>query len=451
MKNPLKAAAEILYKKFFLQLAQKENPKIKESINRLYPGEEVEKRYREFIVLKLTAVLTAASIGIIMSACVFFVSPMKGRLMEGSYLARNEWGMGSYQITLLAETEEGQEKIRLEVEERRLKEEEKNLLLKKAGEALPALILGENESLAQVSRDLNLITDMKGYPFSIAWRSSQPKRIRADGKVITDGLKKQGKTVLLTAIFSYEEEQWEKVFYIDLKPPQLTGQQIFLQKLQGLLSENNEKSKEENYFILPERMENQTIIWKEKRDKSSGFLLLLGFLGAVLGARAMDKDLEKKEKKRRQEILAEYPAFLTRLQLYMGAGLTVKNAFLRIGKDYREERNTGRKKCFLYEEVLIVCRLLSNGTSEEKAYEEWGSRCKVKSCKKLSFLLVSHLRQGNDRILRMLSEERNYALEDEKNRAKKKGEEAETKMLLPMMLLLTEVMILILLPAFMSL
>lgn len=451
MKNPLKTAAEILYKKNFLKLAQKENPKIKKCISRLYPGEEADKRYREFMVLKLTAILTAASIGIIMSACAFFGSPMKDKLMKGAYLARNEWGMGSYQITLWAETEERQEKIRLEVEERRLKEKEKNFLLKKAGEALPALILGENESLTQVSRDLNLITDMKGYPFSITWKSSQPKRIRADGKVNTEDLKKQGETVLLTAVFSYEEEQWEKVFYIDLKPPQLTGQQIFSQKLQRLLSENNEKSKEETYFFLPGRMENQPITWKEKRDKNSGFLLLLGCLGAVLGARAIDKDLEKKEKKRRQEILADYPAFITRLQLYMGAGLTVKNAFLRMGKDYREERAAGGKRCFLYEEVLLVCRLLSNGTSEEKAYEEWGSRCKVKSCKKLSFLLISHLRQGNERILRMLSEERNYALEDEKNRAKKQGEEAGTKMLLPMMLLLTEVMILILLPAFMGL
>lgn len=480
MKNPLKTVAEILYKRNFLQLAQKENPKIRESMSRLYPGGEDGKKYREFVVQKLTVVLTAASIGMVMSVCVFFSSRTKDKLMEGAYLARNEWGRGSYQVTLSAETETGQEEIKLEVEERSLNKEERDLLLEKAGKELPTLILGKNESLSAVSRDLNLITHIEGYPFSIAWKSSQPKRIRADGKVYTasQGLPEnmdfskntnlpentdfqknmnfqknqegQEEEILLTAIFSYEEEQWEKVFPITLKPQQLTRQQVFLQKLQKLLSENDKKSKENIYFSLPEKIENQTITWKEKKEESSGLLLLIGCLGAALGAGAMDKDLEKREEKRRQEILADYPAFITRLQLYMGAGLTVKNAFLKMGEDYQEEREAGGKICFLYEEILIVCRLLSNGTSEEKAYGEWGNRCRVKSCKKLSFLLVSHLRQGNDRILHMLSEERNYALEDEKNRAKRQGEEAGTKMLLPMMLMLAEVMVLILLPAFMG-
>ena len=48
----------------------------------------------------------------------------------------------------------------------------------------------------------------------------------------------------------------------------------------------------------------------------------------------------------------------------------------------------------------------------------------------------------------MLSEEADAALEERRNLARKRGEEAGTKLLFPMMLMLVVVMFLILLPAF---
>ena len=68
--------------------------------------------------------------------------------------------------------------------------------------------------------------------------------------------------------------------------------------------------------------------------------------------------------------------------------------------------------------------------------------------RKLAFLLISHLRQGNEKILSLLSDETDAALEERRNLARKKGEEAGTKLLFPMMLMLVVVMFLILLPAF---
>ena len=70
--------------------------------------------------------------------------------------------------------------------------------------------------------------------------------------------------------------------------------------------------------------------------------------------------------------------------------------------------------------------------------------------RRLSFLLAVHLKQGNGQLLVMLSEEAEGALEDRRNMARKAGEEAGTRLLLPMMVMLVVVMFLILVPAYLD-
>ena len=69
---------------------------------------------------------------------------------------------------------------------------------------------------------------------------------------------------------------------------------------------------------------------------------------------------------------------------------------------------------------------------------------------KFANLLVQNLRKGSNSILEALRREAGYALEDRKNMARKLGEEASTKLLLPMMLMLGIVMVLIIIPAYFS-
>ena len=70
--------------------------------------------------------------------------------------------------------------------------------------------------------------------------------------------------------------------------------------------------------------------------------------------------------------------------------------------------------------------------------------------RRLSFLLGVHLKQGNNQLLQLLAGEVDSAQEDRRNYAKKAGEEAGTKLLIPMMLMLMIVMMLMLLPAYLD-
>jgi hypothetical protein len=69
---------------------------------------------------------------------------------------------------------------------------------------------------------------------------------------------------------------------------------------------------------------------------------------------------------------------------------------------------------------------------------------------KLGTLLSQNLRKGTKNLAELLAEESREAFEDRKAYARKQGEECESKLLLPMILLLLTVLIMIMYPAVVS-
>ncbi|MGN0377108.1 MAG: immunoglobulin-like domain-containing protein [Suilimivivens sp.] len=447
-KKRIKSVKKIVYGFVSFFGTEKINPGTREMLERLYPGESYIRKYQDYQVRKYTIMFLCIMTGIVAAVCVHLSSRMNGRLVEGTCLIRNEWEEGNYFVTLRGITDSGEGEIAYEVKERLLTEEERTILKEQASAVLPEIILGDNESLKEVSKNLNLVTEISGYPFRISWQSGDHDRIRTDGKVNTANLSFEGKEILLTAVFSYGEEIWKQDITVKLVPAILTPKEQYLAAMEEMILENDSLYEEDHEIYLPDQMGDELVTWEEIKSDNSFLLLILGFLGAAIISLSMDRDLKQKGKLRKEEMLKSYPEFVSRVQLYMGAGLTVKNTFLRIGKEYQAEKNRTGKKKFLYEEVLISGYEFLNGKPEDIVYQEWGKRCGEMKYRKLSFLLASHLKQGNDKILSLLSEETAMALEDRKSRARRQGEEAGTKLLLPMMLMLIVVMFLILLPAF---
>lgn len=433
---------------FHRKKRKKEDYEIKNLLRQVYPGESIERRYREYRFKKYGVAVVIVFIGTGAFVCMQVGSRMYHRLEEGTHLTRNEWGEGSYEVTLQAKTESEEVEIDYSVKARVLTKEEQEVLLKSLYERLPHVILGENDSLLQVRNNLILVSKISGYPFQIAWKSDNFERITTDGKVNADDVDVQGEKVILTAIISYEENVYEYPLEIMVLPKILSPKEQFEKKLLALLVQQDLQSTKEKQLILPKVLADEVISWEEKKGEENVSILFLLIAGVFLSGVAAEMDLQKKSRKRREEIIRSYPEFISRLKLYMGAGLTIRNAFLRIGKDYREEkRRTGRKE-YLYEELLISGYQLRNGKSEENVYREWGRRCEVMCCRKLSFLLASSLRQGNSRILLLLEKEAGDAWEESRNAARKQGEEAGTKLLFPMLIMLLLVMFLVLIPAF---
>jgi hypothetical protein len=102
------------------------------------------------------------------------------------------------------------------------------------------------------------------------------------------------------------------------------------------------------------------------------------------------------------------------------------------------------------EELQIAKQSLQMGMPEQQVYYQLGRRLKLSCYIKLMTLLEQNVKRGTKGLTVFFEQEEAAALEERKNLAKRYGEEAGTKLLGPMMLQLLVVMLMIMVPAFMS-
>ena len=148
----------------------------------------------------------------------------------------------------------------------------------------------------------------------------------------------------------------------------------------------------------------------------------------------MDKDLFDQVKKKKELLRLGYPDLVHQLALYLVAGMTIRSAFGRLGKTN--------------EYAAYACREMQSGQSEAAAYENFGKRAGPREYVKLSTLLCQNLKKGSSALMERLEEEALTATESRIQSGRKLGEEAQTKLLIPMVTLLAVTMLMIMVPAF---
>lgn len=414
----------------------------------LRPAASVETQVEEYYRAQYGVILTVVFAGVVICICAWLGAQGSRRLQEGGYIARNSYMEGDVPIELLAQIEgEEEESFQYIVEERRYTEEEAEALYREAVETLLEVIRGSNDSLEDVRAELNLVTRLAGYPFTLSWESSSYGLVDTDGTVDNADLK-EGVIVTLTARFQYEEWTWEHQLYVQVNPVVYTHREKLRYQLEELLHMQEERTGNTEVMILPDSVESKPVRWKEIVEDDSGYLLLLILLAAGVLYWGRGREVDRQLERRRKELLLDYPEIVNKLTLYMGAGMTIRNAFAKMGEDYRKQQK--ERPRYVYEEILITCYELQCGHSEREAYDHFGKRCQVQSYMKLGTLLSQNIRKGSNDLLYMLRQEADNAFAERKNLAKKLGEEAGTKLLLPMMIMLCIVMVIIMIPAYFS-
>ena len=86
---------------------------------------------------------------------------------------------------------------------------------------------------------------------------------------------------------------------------------------------------------------------------------------------------------------------------------------------------------------------MSNGVSQREACQDWGMQFRTDSYQKLSLILIQSFTKGSKEAAMLMEAEEREAFYKRIDRAKKEGEEASTRLLFPMILLLCQVMLLV--------
>jgi Flp pilus assembly protein TadC len=157
-----------------------------------------------------------------------------------------------------------------------------------------------------------------------------------------------------------------------------------------------------------------------------------------------DSQLKDKLKKRHMQIQLDFPDFLNKLTLLINAGMTITKAWEKIVND-------NKKKSPLYDELTMTLADIRGGKPEIQAYEDFAKRCRMSEISRFVSVIVQNLRKGSNEIVSILRLQANECWEMRKHATKRMGEEASTKMLLPMMIMFIAVLIIVAVPAILSL
>lgn len=364
-----------------------------------------------------------------------------GIISPENTIPRNEYGEGSLSVSLLAKGDGHTMKIPYEVAEREYTEEEVQRLAEEAFLALEEVLPGGNESLDEVSKNLYFPESLEEFPFAFEYDVEIGSGISRYGEV--EGITEE-KVVCVGVSARYETYEFLYTIPLRLVPMPQSEAKIWEEKVLSALEDAQRISKTKESFPLPGQVDGAGILWEEDKKSKGKPVLLLTFLlcGVFLFS---DKIAEKEAaKKRKKQLEEEYPAFALKYSMLVSAGLTLRQALVKIAK------GNSPLDSALYPELKRGLAELENGVSEGTVYENIGFRCNTPKMRKFGTLLASNLKKGSGGLSALLREEAMQALAEKRELIRTKGETAGTKLLFPMLLLLLIVFVMIMVPAFSS-
>lgn len=339
--------------------------------------------------------------------------------------------------------------IDLNIDKRKYTKEEVYDNFQKVYDTLSNTIRGDNESLEKVSKNLNLIT-LADYDISIEWFSSNYDLIGYDGTVYVSRTDKNGENVILTALMKYEEYSREYTFDIKVLQDNTYDDSNIQNSIKKELENVLVQSKYQEDVELPEYINGHKIDYQIKTPNYLEIALGLGVIIAIFLFFSIENEKRNFKKNREKQMKYDYSEIVAKFNLLIGAGMSVQKAWEKIVLDYKSKRKLKTDYRYAYEEMLYTYFQIQSGLSVSKAYIEFANRCEIKEYRKLGNLLEQNIRKGNKGLLELLENEAQEAFEQRKNMARVLGEEAGTKLLFPMVMMLFVVMIIVMVPAFMS-
>lgn len=428
-----------------------------------HPGKRNRELCREVIALSLEnpesvkeyyAKKLADAMQILVLLCIFclifvFTSGRDSQSIETNLIDRPGYGMGDREeeLTVQIEGETEQEVLSVTIREQAFSEQQAEQFLKNGKKFLEQEIKGENDSLDEVRTELYFPTELEEQKVQVSWLTFPYGVIGEDGSIIGEP-EEEGSIVEIQALLSCQGKELLYETAACVYPPILNEKEKLWKKVRENLQEAEESSLQQAQVPLPEKVDGKTITWtRTSQDLLPLFLFLLVVL-PICAYVQKDQKIHERAKQRKLQMEVDYPELMWKMTMLLGAGLTIRGAFMRIAAEYQKREQ--KKIRYVYEEMIYTCHEMKSGIPESRAYENFGRRCELPRYIKLGSILSQNLKKGSKGLAALLEKEAETSMEERKNLAKKLGEQAGTRLIFPMILMFGVVLIVLMVPAFLS-
>ena len=382
-------------------------------------------------------------VGILLSGILGITAYQRRALENGYELERRELSEGDYREEVIAYLRKEKIPVTVTVDARMLSEEEAEEQFLKSEVLLLERLKGENESLSLVTKDLDFISWIPETGIEVEWVEKQLDYFYSDGKIRENQGQSEIVELQLSAIMICQEYTKELAIKITVLPTTADVSKDLLR----LIESENETTRSGSSFLLPKEIQGQTITWKRPMDHTWIYVLLLTLVASIALVCGVRIDQRAEKKRRVEELEKDYAQIVSKFTMLLSAGLSVRNAWERI---VIMQRRKGISEKIIDEELRWGLREMQKGIPEMSVYERFGQRVGEVHFKKLMALFISDKKRGTLPLLDAMNQEMLCAWEEQKRKTRQQGEKIGTKLLLPMMGMLSVVFLIVLIPAFLS-
>lgn len=368
-------------------------------------------------------------------------------IVSDNYIKR--LGVDEYDTEMEIEVEgllDEPQKIEIPVSKRVYSKDEAKEAIKKGMDEILATLPGENTSLQNITTNLNPTNEISDLGISVSWDFGDTDIVDILGNVHNENLSEDLDLDIVVTL-SYETYEESYIIPARICPQILSEDERLLKGFKEKIIEADKSQIEKDGYTLPDTYEGKKLIYRFNESIDFNLIWIMGIIISLLLYCREKENKKKIDEKRKRELMKDYPDIVSKLIVFIGAGLSVRQSWESIVKDYENEITESGERRYAYEEMSKALARLKNGTQENIVYKDFGRSCSLRQYMKLSSLLEQNRRSGLANIHTLLSLESQSAWDERINLARREGEELNTKLLLPLFMMLLIVMMMIIVPA----
>ena len=390
-------------------------------------------------------------LGILLIVLAFYMEKADQVLDQGYNLNRKMPGKGDQEVSLILSPQDMEDiNLTVTVKEEILTEKETSECLKKAKKEIDKTFCSSGEELSHVLTRVNPKESYVDGLVEAQWVFSDYEIVDSKGNIIKDKLPEEGTIVSSSVELCCNDTQELYEFSFVVYPQKKNKTEKLVDKVNDAI-ENQLSKSGTKVLSLPTEIDGTKLSWKQPKQHMPLKIMLLEVVMILLFVLSKKENARNERKKLEAQMELDYSDIVSKMAILMGSGMSIKQAWNRISAHYTDKRAKNNKpKREIYEQMVITMREIKDGENEIKAYQKFGEITGLSCYHRFSRILISSLQKGNREICQSLEKEAQEAFENRRMLARKIGEEAGTKMLLPLMLMMVIVIAIVIAPAIVS-
>lgn len=294
-----------------------------------------------------------------------------------------------------------------------------------------------------------VIKDEKGAVVSVnrPLAGNEPFQFIISAEIMTgQGIMEKDFQITIEPYDSREMSEESEDNIADLQSERPYSEQIE-QQIEQSLDELNQNTKTQSIHLPLKTDNGETICWKLKRNSNAPLYILLFLFSLYLIHRTRYDKVKAKEQAAKRSIIKELPEFTNKLILLLNAGVVLNTAFVKIMED---RGITQKEDSYFYQQLGNIYKSMTsaNGALQEE-FRGFARRSGVRELMRVANIINDNIKKGTD-LTEKLQRENEILWFSRKQQAEEHAKLAETKLTMPLMILLSVLVLVTIAPAMMD-